>query len=91
MLLKDKTAIITGGARGIGKEIACLFAKEGANICICDVNEEILGEATKELESLGRQAIGLKVDVTNSSQVEEMVQKSLTNLRKSIYLSTMPA
>ena len=82
MLLKDKTAIITGGARGIGKEIACLFAKEGANICICDVNEEILGEATKELESLGRQAIGLKVDVTSSSQVEEMVQKVLDKFKK---------
>lgn len=82
MLLKDKTAIITGGARGIGREIARLFAKEGANICICDVNEEILGEATKELESFGREAIGLRVDVTNSSQVEEMVQKVLDKFKK---------
>src|SRR3989338_7423911 len=82
MLLKDKVAIITGGARGIGKKIAYVFAKEGANVCICDVNEQMLMETTKELESLGRQALGLKVDVTNFSQVEEMVQKVLDKFAK---------
>ncbi len=82
MLVKDKVAIITGGARGIGKEIARVFAKEGANICICDVDEQMLDETVKELQSLGRQAIGLKVDVTNFSQVEEMAQKVLDNFKK---------
>jgi len=91
MLLKDKVAVITGGGRGIGKEIALTFAKEGANICVCDIDEEILGGTIRELESLGRQApgsndagqaIGLKVDVTNFSQVEEMVQKILDKFAK---------
>ena len=82
MLVEDKVAIITGGARGIGKEIARVFAKEGANICICDVDEQMLDETVKELQSLGRQAIGLKVDVTNFSQVEEMAQKVLDNFKK---------
>ena len=82
MLLKDKVAIITGGARGIGKEIALTFTREGSNICVCDVNEQILMETTKELESTGRQAIGLKADVTNFSEVEKMVQKVLDNFKK---------
>ena len=82
MLVKDKVAIITGGARGIGKEIARVFAKEGADMCICDVDEQMLDETTKELQSLGRQAIGIKVDVTNFSQVEKMAQKVLDNFKK---------
>lgn len=82
MLLKDKVAIITGGARGIGKEIALTFAREGADICICDVNEQLLEETAKELKSTGRQAIGLKVDVANFLQVEDMVQKVLDKFAK---------
>lgn len=82
MLLKNKVAIITGAARGIGKEIALTFAREGANICICDVNKEFLEKTTKELESMGRQAIGLNVDVTSFLQVEEMVQKILDKFTK---------
>jgi 3-oxoacyl-[acyl-carrier protein] reductase len=82
MLLKDKVAIVTGGARGIGKEIALTFAREGADVCICDVNEETLKETARELESAGRQAIALKIDVTAFPQVEEMVQKVLDKFKK---------
>ena len=82
MLVKDKVAIVTGGARGIGKEIALAFAREGADICICDVEEKSLEEAVGELKSVGREAIGLRVDVTNLSQVEEMVQKVLDKFSK---------
>jgi 3-oxoacyl-[acyl-carrier protein] reductase len=82
MLLKDRVAIVTGGARGIGKEIALTFAREGADVCICDVNEETLKETARELESAGRQAIALKIDVTAFPQVEEMVQKVLDKFKK---------
>lgn len=82
MILKDKVAIITGGARGIGKEIALTFAREGADICICDVSEDALAETTRELESTGRQAVGFKADVTNFSQVQDMVQKVLDKFSK---------
>lgn len=82
MLLKDKVAIVTGGARGIGKEIALTLAKEGASVCICDVNEQALEETAKELESTGKKAIGIKIDVTDFSQVQEMVQKVLDKFSK---------
>jgi 3-oxoacyl-[acyl-carrier protein] reductase len=80
MKLKDKVSMVTGGARGIGREIALLFAKEGSDIAICDVNEEVLAATKKEIEaSTGRKVIAEKVDVTNSEQVENFVKKVLDN------------
>lgn len=82
MLLKDKVAIVTGGARGIGREIALAFAKDGANIALADVNPEVLAATQKEIESLGRSAITGVVDVTKSDQVESFVQKTLDKFGK---------
>jgi 3-oxoacyl-[acyl-carrier protein] reductase len=80
MKLKDKVSIVTGGARGIGKEIAFLFAKEGSDIAICDVNEEVLQATKKEIETAtGRKVLAEKVDVTNAEQVENFVKKVLDN------------
>lgn len=80
MKLKDKVSMVTGGARGIGREIAILFAKEGSDIAICDVNEEVLAATKKEIEtSTGRKVIAEKVDVTNAEQVENFVKKVLDN------------
>jgi len=82
MLLQGKAAVVTGGARGIGKEIALLFAKEGSDIAICDVNAETLNSTAKEIEALGRSAITGVVDVTKSDQVETFVQKTLDKFKK---------
>lgn len=80
MKLKEKVSMVTGGARGIGREIALLFAKEGSDIAICDVNEEVLAATKKEIEtSTGRRVLAEKVDVTNSEQVENFVKKVLDN------------
>ncbi len=80
MKLKDKVSIVTGGARGIGKEIAFLFAKEGSDIAICDVNEEILQATKREIETAtGRKVLAEKVDVTSAEQVENFVKKVLDN------------
>lgn len=77
MLLKDKISLITGGARGIGKEIAVLFAKEGSNIAICDVNLEEAEKTRSELEGFGVKALAFKVDVTQPAEVEAMTDKIL--------------
>jgi len=75
--LKGKTALITGSARGIGFSIASLFAKEGANIILNDVNESLLNEAENSIRSMGVGVLSVRADVTSQDQVEEMVKKSV--------------
>ena len=72
--------MITGAGRGIGKEIATLFASEGSDLAICDVNEEVLAAAKSEIESAaGRKVLAGKVDVTSAKEVEDFVKKILDN------------
>src|SRR4030067_2915292 len=73
--LKDKVAIVTGGARGIGKGICLVLAKQGANIAIADLLEKEARETLGEIEKLGRKALFLKTDITVKAQVEETVKK----------------
>jgi 3-oxoacyl-[acyl-carrier protein] reductase len=81
MLLQNKVSIVTGGARGIGREIALLFAKEGSDIAICDVNEDALAATKKEIEgTTGRKVFAAKVNVVAIKEVEEFVNKTLDNL-----------
>ncbi len=80
MLLADQVAIITGGARGIGREIALAFAREGAHPALFDVNPEPLEQTVQELRALGRRAEGFAVDVTDGKQVEDGVAKVLDKL-----------
>ena len=82
MRLKDKVALITGGARGIGQAIAMTFAKEGADIVVADVNLEIAQKTASEIESLGRKALALEMDVTSYGKVEEGVNKILDKMGK---------
>ncbi|MDD5692742.1 MAG: 3-oxoacyl-[acyl-carrier-protein] reductase [Candidatus Omnitrophica bacterium] len=82
MRLKDKVALITGGARGIGQAIAMAFAKEGADIAVADVNLETAQKTASEIELLGRKALALEMDVTNYEKVEEGVNKILDKMGK---------
>ncbi len=82
MDLKNKIALITGGAQGIGKEIALTFAEAGANIILCDVNETILDETAAEIKNKGRDVLALKADVTNAEEVDEVVRKSLDKYQR---------
>jgi 3-hydroxybutyrate dehydrogenase len=75
MRLKDKVAIVTGAASGIGKEIALTYAREGAGIAIADLDREGADAVAKEIEALGARAIGVAMDVTREDQVDAGVQK----------------
>jgi 3-oxoacyl-[acyl-carrier protein] reductase len=75
--LKGKVALVTGAAQGIGKAIALLLARNGADIVVSDINLEKAEETTKEIQAIGRKAMAIKVDVANSRDVEQMVQTVL--------------
>ena len=70
MRLKDKVAVVTGAASGIGKEIARTFAQAGAKVVIADLNLAGAQSAAAELDSSKRRAIGVVMDVTSESQVD---------------------
>ncbi|HDM37546.1 MAG TPA: SDR family NAD(P)-dependent oxidoreductase, partial [Candidatus Omnitrophica bacterium] len=82
MVLKDKISIITGGAQGIGKEIATKLAEAGSHIIICDINEEKLKPTKDEIERLGVEVLVLKVDVSNYNQVKDLITKALDKFKK---------
>ncbi len=80
MQLTDQVAIITGGGRGIGREIALAFVKAGAHVALFDVNQGQLDQTIADLRALGRKAEGFVVDVTDGKQVDDGVAKTLDKL-----------
>jgi len=73
MLLKDKVALITGAASGIGKEIAIEYAKQGAKIVIADMALEAAQATAKEIEQSGGIAMAVAMNVTDEAQVDKGV------------------
>ena len=80
MDLNGKVAFITGGARGIGKEIATLYAKNRANLVICDIAEDILNETVSELKEFKIKAEGYLLDVRDLKKCEDVVKKAIDKL-----------
>ncbi len=72
MRLKDKTAVITGAASGIGRAIALRFAAEGARIVAADFNEENNEETVKMVHAHGVEAFAVTTDVSKSDSVEQL-------------------
>ena len=73
--LKGKNALITGAGSGIGKATAILFAKEGANVAVNDINEENAKDTARLIKKIGSKTLILIADVTEKDQVKNMVQK----------------
>ncbi|MGB4338425.1 MAG: 3-oxoacyl-ACP reductase FabG, partial [Bacillota bacterium] len=73
MRLDGKVAVITGAGRGLGKEAALLFAKEGAKVMVCDINQESAEEVASSVNAGGGEALAFRVDVTDAASVQAMV------------------
>jgi len=75
--LEGKVAAITGSARGIGKAIAVLFAKEGAKVVVSDVDDEAGKRTTEEIRGIGCEAIYVHCDVSDPRDAEGLVKAAL--------------
>ncbi len=80
--LNGKVALITGGASGIGRATALLFAREGAAVAVVDVNESEGQAVVETIIDEGRQAIFLRSDVTRASDCQLAVQQTVEHLGK---------
>ena len=80
MRMKDKVAIVTGAASGIGLEISHEFAKEGAKVAIADLNLDGANKAAKSIEDEGGTAIGVAMNVTDENQVNAGVDEVVKRL-----------
>lgn len=77
MDLKDKVALITGSAQGIGRAIAILLARKGADIVVSDLNSEKAQEVAREIEQMGRRCLVSKTNVADFKEAEMMLKETV--------------
>jgi 3-hydroxybutyrate dehydrogenase len=77
MKLKDKVAIVTGAASGLGRAIALRYAQEGASVVIADLNHDAANAVAGEINGGGGHAIGIAMDVTEREDVNRGVAKTV--------------
>ena len=81
-MLEGKVSLITGGARGIGRETALLFAEEGAKVVVSDLNIEGAEETVALINKQGGQALSKQCDVTNTEAVNTLVDFTINSFGK---------
>lgn len=80
--LQDKVAVVTGAASGIGKEIAKLYAKEGAKVVVTDINLEGAEATAQEIASAGGEAVAIKTDVSKVADTDAMIDLAVEKYGK---------
>ncbi len=80
MELKNKVAVVTGAAQGIGREIALLLARKGAAVALCDVNQEGVDETARRIQEEGGSCRTFKVDVSHFQDAETVIKEAVDQL-----------
>ncbi len=82
MSITGKTALVTGAAQGIGRDIALGLAADGADVAICDVNLEAAQKTAADIEAKGRKSLALKANVAASADVTAMIDQVVEKFGK---------
>jgi NAD(P)-dependent dehydrogenase (short-subunit alcohol dehydrogenase family) len=77
MRLKDKVAIVTGGGRGIGRDIALAYAREGAHVAVCDIDPSTVKTTTADLIALGARSLAIGADISQPSDIARLVEETV--------------
>lgn len=75
---ENRTVMVTGAGKNIGREIALAFAREGANVVVCDLNEENARNTANEIEEMGVGAMAAACDVRDREKIVEFVNQAVT-------------
>ena len=82
MLLENRVAIVTGGAKGMGRAMCLLFAREGCDVVVNALHIEGAKKVSDEVKALGRKSLAIKADISNSAEVNDMVARTLKKFGK---------
>lgn len=87
---KDKVAVITGAAGGIGRGVAERCVQEGMKVVLADIEEPALLQTQKELQSTGAEVLAVRTDVSKASDVEALARQTLDTFGATLCYLTMP-
>lgn len=82
MQFKDKVVVVTGSSRGIGKEIALAFAREGASVIVSGRSLESIEKVAKEIDSIGTKSLAITADVAQVEDAKNLIEKSIEQFGK---------
>lgn len=80
MDFQGKTAVVTGGASGIGRAVSLAFARLGSDIIVADINDDRMREIQKEIEGLGRRAVTVHCDVRSDADVQALAARAFDEM-----------